>query len=349
MPRGPRLDYPGALHHAIFRGLERRELFVDDEDRQRLVDRLGHLVQDTRAAVYAWALMPNHVHLLVRPGPSGLSKLMQRFVGWYAAAFNRRHHRHGHLMQNRFKSILVEEDAYLLELVRYLHLNPVRAGLVRTIEELAHYPWTGHARLMGTTAARWQDVDFVLAQFTRPPDRARRAYHDFVLAGWQHGQRPDLQGGGLRRRRGCWEPVDELRRGREAEATDERILGGSPFVQQVLAQVNGERPIPRRWTALERQRAVRSLVERGARVWDQCPATVASSCKRQASATARAVVCVLAVERLGLSLTQVADELGVSKVSVWRGVQKGRALLARAPHIERDVLPALERHTPHGP
>ena len=111
-------------------------------------------------------------------------------------AFNRRHHRSGHLFQNRYKSIVVEAEPYLLELVRYLHLNPLRAQVVPDLRHLDRYPWTGHSALSGTVARPWQDTRTILGQFGRPLPRARRAYRGFVAAGLPPGRRPDLQGGG---------------------------------------------------------------------------------------------------------------------------------------------------------
>src|SRR5215470_3255126 len=126
MPRGPRLDFPGALHHVMARGIERCDIFRTDDDRAGFVRRLGAVIRKTDARLFAWSLMPNHIHLLVRTSDVRLSAVMRGLLGAYATTFNRRHHRCGHLFQNRFKSILVEEEPYLLELVRYIHLNPVR-------------------------------------------------------------------------------------------------------------------------------------------------------------------------------------------------------------------------------
>src|SRR3990172_7539602 len=130
MPRGPRLDAPGTLHHVMVRGIERRAIFRDDRDRADFLRRLAALAAGGALTVYAWALLPNHCHLLLRPGARPLARAMRSLLTGYAGAFNRRHHRAGHLFQNRYKSIVVEEEPYFLELVRYLHLNPVRAGLV---------------------------------------------------------------------------------------------------------------------------------------------------------------------------------------------------------------------------
>lgn len=145
MPRGPRLDAADALHHVIARGIDRCAIFPDDADRADFLDRLGDLATAGRLSVYAWALMTTHVHLLLRTGAGPLSRSMQSLLGGYAGAFNARHRRGGYLFQGRFKSILVDNDPYLLELVRYIHLNPLRAGMVADFDALDQYPWTGHA------------------------------------------------------------------------------------------------------------------------------------------------------------------------------------------------------------
>jgi putative transposase len=116
MPRGPRLDYPGALHHVICRGIERRRIFLSRQDREAFLSRLGELVSETSAALYAWALMPNHAHALLRTGALPISNLAHRWLGSYATAFNRVHRRAGHLFQGRFKNTLVEEEPYLCHL-----------------------------------------------------------------------------------------------------------------------------------------------------------------------------------------------------------------------------------------
>ena len=152
-------------------------------DRMDLLARLGDLVCESGAALYAWVLMPNHIHALLRTGSLSLSRFMQRLLGPYANAFNRRHKRSGHLFQNRFKNTLVEDEPYLLELVRYLHLNPVRSKLPVTVESLDNYRWTGHAVLLGKHEFAAQDTDFVLSLFGNRVGAARQAYRHFVRGG----------------------------------------------------------------------------------------------------------------------------------------------------------------------
>jgi REP element-mobilizing transposase RayT len=130
------------------RGIERREIFKDDQDRQSFLERLAFILEKTQTQCYAWALIPNHFHLLLRTSLTPLSKVMRRLMTGYAVTFNKRHKRSGHLFQNRYKSVVCEEDPYLLELIRYIHLNPLRAGLVKDLKELDKYPWTGHSAIL---------------------------------------------------------------------------------------------------------------------------------------------------------------------------------------------------------
>ena len=150
MPRQARLDAPDTLHHVMVRGIDRTVLFRDATDREDFLSRVAALAQAGAVTVYTWALPPNHAHLLLRTGPRPLARSMRSLLTGYAGAFNRRHHRVGHLFQNRYKSIVVEAEPYLLELVRYLHLNPLRAQVVPDLQRLDRYPWTGHSALLGT-------------------------------------------------------------------------------------------------------------------------------------------------------------------------------------------------------
>ena len=143
MPRKSRIDAPGAMHHIIVRGIDRQKLFKNDEDRNNFLSRLGVILTETKTDCYAWALIPNHFHLLLRTGNVSISKVMRRLLTGYAGWYNRRHGRYGHLFQNRYKSILCQEDAYLLELVRYIHLNPLRAKVVPDLNTLDGYPYSG--------------------------------------------------------------------------------------------------------------------------------------------------------------------------------------------------------------
>jgi putative transposase len=238
MARKSRIDTPGAFHHIMIRGIERKAIFRDDKDRDAFLDRLGGILIETSTPCYGWALLPNHVHLLLRTGGIPVAGIMRRVLTGYTVTFNPRYRRHGHLFQNRYKSILCEEDPYLLELTRYIHLNPLRAGLVEDVKALGSYPYCGHSVLMGKVKRRWQDKDYVLALFAKREREARSAYFEFVTKGVGQGRRPDLVGGGLLRSVGGWKELKELRDNGLRVKGDERILGGSDFVEKVLREAN---------------------------------------------------------------------------------------------------------------
>ena len=160
MPRKPRLHYPGALYHVILRGNARQDIFFEDQDRYRLylllqegVERFGH-------RILAFCLMTNHIHLAIQVGNVPLSRILQNLSFRYTRWVNWRQDRVGHLFQGRYKAFVVDAEPYLLELVAYLHLNPVRVGMA---SDAADYPWSSHRAYLGRELLPWLDSDFVLA------------------------------------------------------------------------------------------------------------------------------------------------------------------------------------------
>ncbi len=180
--------------------------------------------------------MDNHFHLLVRTGKRSLAECMRKLLTGYVVNFNRRHKRYGHLFQNRYKSILCEEDPYLLELTRYIHLNPLRARVVNSLKELAQYPWCGHGVVIDAQEREWQDVESVLAYFGKRRGKAIAEYENYVKAGIPLGRRPELVGGGLIRSLGGWSQVLAERRRGEKSASDQRVLGSGDFIEKVWTE-----------------------------------------------------------------------------------------------------------------
>lgn len=189
MARAPRIEVPGALYHVIARGNQRRTVFRDTVDYRCYLDLLVRYQHRHGLTLYAYALMPNHLHLLISPNRAPLSKIMQGLQQTYTRHFNRRHRLVGHCFQGRYKAILCQSDAYLLELVRYLHSNPVRAGLASTPEE---YEWTSHRLYLAGRDAGGVAVEAVLGQFSANRTRAVTAFRSFVEAGLPAGHREDF-------------------------------------------------------------------------------------------------------------------------------------------------------------
>ncbi len=324
MPRHARIDAPGALQHIIVRGIERRRLFRDDRDRESLLERLGKVLRETGTPCLAWALMPNHAHFLLKTGGVPLATVMRRLLTGYAGYFNRRHGRHGALFQNRYKSILCQAEPYLLELVRYIHLNPLRGGLVREMEGLDVYPFAGHAVLLGARQHDWQDTETVLSQFGRRLGSSRKAYREFVAAGRGQGRRPELVGGGLIRSLGGWSAVRMLRSTGTRLKGDERILGETPFVLEVLTA--HDENINRRKQLKIDDAILDALVERAAKVCGAELGLVLQRTRRPSTAMARCLFTYWAVRKLGITATALAVRLGVTQPAVSIAVRRGERI-----------------------
>ncbi len=166
MARSNRLDWKSAVHHVMARGIEKRTIFKDDIDKAQFVSRIEKCVAETGISIYAWALMPNHIHLLIQTRNMPLSKFMQKLLTGHANYFNKKYDRVGHLFQNRYKSILIQAEVYLLKLIRYIHINPLEGGLVSDYKMLKMYPWTGHPGLIYPGYYPWQDTAKVLNTFS---------------------------------------------------------------------------------------------------------------------------------------------------------------------------------------
>lgn len=324
MPRQSRIDASGALHHVIVRGIDRRKIFLDDTDRDRFLDRLGAILLETDTRCYAWALIPNHFHLLLQTGSTPLSTVMRRLLTSHAIRFNRRHKRTGHLFQNRYRSILCQKETYLLELVRYIHLNPLRARLVDTLELLAGYKFAGHAVLMGQRNSNWQDTDYVLRRFGERYSDARRKYCRFVEQGVDLGQRPELTGGGLIRSAGGWTALKELRKSIVGIKGDERILGDSDFVSQSLKKVDEH--LERTYRLRVQGYDIDRLAELVAGLMRMPVEQVFAAGKNRRTVRARSLLCYWATRECGMTMSSLARKLEISITAVSQSVKRGKAI-----------------------
>lgn len=324
MPRQARIDAPGALHHIICRGIERRPIFKDDNDRANFVRRLSVLLPQTTTRCYAWALIPNHFHLLLKTGEVPVATVMRRLLTGYAISFNRRHRRHGHLFQNRYKSILCQEDTYLLELIRYIHLNPLRAKRVSSFQELATHPWCGHGSLLGQADVAWQLTTEVLARFGKKLATAQKNYAAFVAEGVMQGKRHDLVGGGLIRSNGGWKQLKERTRAGFRQKSDERILGDGEFVEAVLAQAKEQLESQLHYEQLGI--TFETLAERISARFDLDKDELLSASKQPTRVRARSLLCFWAVRKLGLTTAAVGKKVGMSQPAVSRAVERGHTL-----------------------
>jgi REP element-mobilizing transposase RayT len=321
MPRQARLDAPGTLHHVIVRGIEKRRIVDDNKDRADFVNRLGLIASDTGTTIYAWALLTNHAHILLRSSESGLSGYMRRLLTGYAIRYNNRHKRHGHLFQNRYKSIICDEDAYFMELVRYIHLNPLRAGMVRDLDGLARYKWCGHAPLLNRHKNDWQACDYVLSHFGSTLNDGRSGYREYVAEGVALGRRPELVGGGLIRSLGGWFEVKTLQRKSDHVAGDERILGSGEFVERMLRETEGN--ARRQFSGYERKRDTEKLIQEYCIKEDINIKELQAGSRRQTITQHRKKLIKILVEENGESLAETARRLGVSTSAISKALSRG--------------------------
>lgn len=325
MPRQPRLDILHVLQHVIVRGIERRDIFADDADKARFVARLSELLTKSSTKCFAWSLMPNHFHLLLMPTRVLLADTMRRLLTGYAVYFNRKYQRSGHLFQNRYKSILCEEELYFLELIRYIHLNPLRAGLVADMEALDRYPWSGHAALLGNQTMAGQELNEVLARFAKTRVRAQHGYRQFVADGIAADHRNDLSGGGLKR--------SLLGRGDAAErmACDERILGSGEFVEIMRGEerLQESKSCPLSLAELLQKVCLLTGVE---------AETILRPTKERAVARARAIFCRLAVHEFGYTGKEAGATAGLGSAGVSIAIRRGEELLKNDPTIRERIV-----------
>lgn len=325
MPRIARLDTPGLLHHVMIRGIERRKIFNDNKDRDNFIERMSRLLPETKTQCYAWSFLPNHAHFLFRSGSKGIASLMRRLLTGYAVTYNRRHRRHGQLFQNRYKSVVCQEDSYLLKLVRYIHLNPLRAKIVNDLSELDNYSYSGHKSLMGKVKLEWQDAEYVLGYFGKKAGDARKKYRSYVEKGIELGRRPELVGGGLIRSLGGWDEVKKLRlKGEERIKSDQRILGESKFVTDILSE--SEYQFSRKYRLKSLGYNFEKVLGRVSDLFELDKDYITGKGRQSDRVMARDLICYFSVNELGMTMVDLARRFDMTPAAVSIAVQRGEKL-----------------------
>ena len=309
MPRHARIDQPGLLQHVIVRGINKNEIFTTDDDRHDFVERFHLLLKETGTICYAWALLDNHFHLLLMPIEQTLATFMRRLLTGYAVTYNKRHGRTGHLFQNRYKSIVCDENSYLLELVRYIHLNPVRAGIIANINDLASYPWAGHRQYLELPSVSICTDSDVLALFSRKKATARKKYLQFVADGLTQGT-PRLASGGCSASRALDQSLGD------DDLYDDRVLGGGYFVERVVGKEDLE-------TAAA---PLDEIIKRVAARFGVVVGDLKKPGKSRPITSVKAVICYLATRRGDYSGVEVGKRIGYTRSAVSRAVKRGKQI-----------------------
>jgi REP element-mobilizing transposase RayT len=271
MPRKPRIHFPGAVYHVILRGNAGWPIFFEDGDYSRFFLFLQESVERFDYRIHGFCCMTNHIHLVVQVTDTPLSLIMQNLSLRYTKWINYSQKRTGHVFQGRYKALLLDADTYLLELVRYVHLNPVRAGMVTRPEE---YPWSGHRTFLGREKLPWLTTESVLSCFGRTLASARESYRHFIADGMDEGKRTEFQKG----------------------TREGRILGDDDFADTALMRAN--QPPNREWTLAE---VVMTVCHRYGITDEQLKAPG----KARPFSEARALVAAIVVEAPHLSLTEL--------------------------------------------
>lgn len=308
MPRTRRLQIPGVVHHVMSRAIDRISIFDNADNCRFFLTRLGTLLNRFGTRCYAWALMPTHYHLVLAPLRRDLDRLMQRLNAPFAVRVNKCLNRRGYLFDNRYKSLLVFGTPYFMELIRYVHLNPVRAGLLHTLDELDTYEWTSHYDIAANRRHPWTRTDDVLNLFGTTVDGRMGAYRSYLQAG-----------------------IEEHRQNRDTAGHRE---AASLFSQYNCRAIGEPEPVR---TALmqealreDRRRALRQSGVTIAAVAGHVGSTYglsADDLRRPARACdrsrARALVAFTCQEYLGSSLAQIGDFLSLSPSAASRACLRG--------------------------
>jgi len=303
MPRQPRIDAPGLVHHVYTRGIDKCRIFLDDGDRDFFLRRLGDLVVDTGNPIYAFALLPNHFHLLIRHEKAPLATFMQRLLTSYAIYYNKKQGRNGHLFQNRYKSIPCGDEVHFAELLRYIHLNPVRAGLCSFLE-LTSFRYCGHGCLTGNKKLSWLNTEIPLSLFGDSPKQARIAYRKFVEAGLSS--------------------VGETLSAAPQIGEAVEGVGDTDDVNRIITDSGRCLIYEKNKIRAEESAKISQLIDEVCLAYDITRNELFSKSKRRMITKARACLAQEMSSRFGLTRSQIAAELTVQPAAVGKMISRKR-------------------------
>ncbi len=305
MARRPRIYFPGALYHVIARGNQKQNIFLDEKDFEIYLSYLSEYKSKYSFHLYAYVLMKNHIHLLVEVKEVSLSKTMQVLQFRYTRYFNKRYRKVGHLFQGRYKAILCDKEQYLLELIRYIHLNPVRAGIVEAPEK---YPWSGHLGYLGKVKDDLIHSDLVLGQFGENRAIARRRYQQYVLDGMGLGHEEKYY-----------------------QVKDQRYLGEDEFVEKIEG-------LKKSHELVYREIPIEDIVLEVVKRMSIAQHRLYSLTRERAGAYGRGLVAYLARKLVGSPVKDIAQHFKREPMTISLGVKKIENLIQG----DRDLARKME-------
>ena len=314
MARPVRIEFPGAVYHVITRGNNRQVIFRDDHDRVKYLEKLRSYCEQKGVDLLCYCLLSNHVHLLLETPQGNLSKMMQPFQTSYTLYFNRRHRRTGHLFEQRYKALLVDKDNYLLQVSRYIHLNPVGAGIVQRPQD---YLWSSYGAYAGTKKMGGINRQLILEQFGNPGKRRLASYREFVEGALSDGQK--------------WSELPVIK---------QVFVGEEDFVEQALRE--GARQPP-----LEGCYRLGDIVQAVCQVTLVGRDELSKALKEERVQRARELLMYVARRYSRASLAEIARYLGARDIStVSHGVRRAERYLGEDrdfQHQAKQVLKELNR------
>ncbi|MBI4707734.1 MAG: transposase [Candidatus Omnitrophica bacterium] len=325
MPRQARIDYPGALHHVIGRGIERKAIFKEEADKSLFLKIIKEQLSKSKVQIYAWSIMDNHFHILLQTGETSLAEFMRGVLTGYAVNYNKKQKRVGHLFQNRYKSILCDKDEYLLPLIRYIHLNPVKAGIV-DINSLYKYNWTGHRELLKKEEEGIIAREEVLGYFGKTERKAIDSYKEYINEGIE--LKEDYEGGGLIRSAG---EMDEAikRRSEDYQTYDDRILGDGEFVEKVYNTIEEKLNY--------KIKDIETLIIKIAKYYKVKEAELLET-RKKGTREARSVLVYMAIKYLGESGKSIGKKLGIGIAAASISREKGRQICTEKEDILESII-----------
>ncbi len=306
-----RADEPGSFHHVICRAVEGRHIFAEDRDRADRLKRLYKLVDEGCFRIHAWVIMSNHFHLLLERLETELSRSIQRLLTGFAMRYNKLHERRGHLFQGRFRSIRIERESYLLELLRYIHLNPLRAGIVSNLKELEDYVPSGHLHIIGKMNYPWQSIDLIKAYFSEEASSYSWVdrYIDYLGSDDEKYRLEFEEGSFFINRQGLQKSDIEVGEGVSEKTT--RILGNRDFATELYGNIRNKRKITVR-ERLEEHETLLDLLETASSATGVSQKAIRNSGGSRRTNRIRRVLARIIVNEIGLSISDAARFLRVS-------------------------------------
>ena len=318
MPRKARLSVPGAVYHVMGRCLENYQLFPDDADREYFLTLLDTCLTRTNTRCYAWFLMSNHYHLVLHSGDVELWEIMKPLNMRYAQYHGKKTARRGPLFMDRYKSIVTQDQNYVQELVRYVHLNPIRAGICKNLHTLARYRWCGHGVLMGKNIRKFQDARTVLRRFGSTDAEARASYCRFLRDGLK----------------GCADTdtiIDLVRKSNAGSESGRKatcwVIGDQKFVREVTASAQAHRL---RISRFEREGGRFDGIAETIRAVFNVPVEMLRRRHRGGTPSeARKTFAFIASKTYNAPVSRIAEYLGVGNAAISAMAQSGREIVKK--------------------